>query len=109
MKFVSLSTRDKLAKFIIEIKILVARGTGYLSILNTALLIFLVVDRSSKWAIPAAIGTLFLFTFIGYVEIHWLRGAEREATRSFELNPLFMEMKRKVDELHATHATWGDS
>lgn len=100
----------KLRNIFIEGKILISRSTGYLAIFNTGMILFLFLgDLKTKGYIDWDLGnnliliytgTMILFIGLGAIEVYLIKGTQREAHRSFELNPLFMDMKNKVDYLY---------
>jgi len=102
-------------EFFVNIKVYVNRTAGYLSIINSGMIIFLVLAKLKEAGIadfelsqyyPAIfISTMLLVTLIGFLEVKLMGGWKRESSIAFNVCPEFVEMKRKIDELYEKEMT----
>lgn len=103
----------KIRDFIVEIKILIGRSTGYLTILNAGMLAFVFIESFKEyisrfgWYLPEWISPPFIFfaslfacVLGGAIEVYWMKGITRESQRGFELTPYYVDMKAKIDEMY---------
>ena len=101
---------NKFVRYLMNAKVYLTRSTGYLTLFNSAMILFLLLekvndkeifhfDTSSSFLIIAIFGILFLI-FIGWVETEVFKGAHEEFMKRFELNPYEMEIKSKIQEIH---------
>lgn len=85
------------------IKFCMARTTGYLSLINSAMLLLLVMDKFGisvrTYAIPIyVLGAISLF-LIGYVEVKYFKGQQEESKLLYEYSPyamLMLENQKKI-------------
>ena len=74
------------------------------------MILFLTLSRLKETGlIHFDIGRYFIVVYVlgiiglillGYLEIYILKGLKEEQRKNFELNPMFMEMKEKIDYLY---------
>lgn len=102
-------TLSKIRNKILFIKQYIGRATGYLSLINSGMLLFLFLNKlkesglisfnTEKYYVPIVIlGSLILITF-GWVDFTFLRGIQEEAKIGFELNPYYVEMRNNIREI----------
>lgn len=101
---------SKIIDSVLRGKIYMVRTTSYISLLNSGMLLFLFLvslkERGSisfevdNWFFPIMVGGFFVFLFIGWAEVKFFRGLQREGIIGFRYNPELMNLKTKVDEIH---------
>lgn len=95
---------------IIAAKIMINRSLGYVSLVNAGMVLFLTLTKLRELGyINFDLSDNFFFIYfggvavliiMGYVEIRLVKGLSEESRRNFEQNPMFMDMKKKLDELY---------
>ena len=103
----------KLRDLFFQWKLYFLRGSSYLSLINTGMiLIILLIQLKDKGIIDLDIsryivylyfGGVAVLTLIGWIEIKIVKGIQKEARLGFGLNPDFVAMKKMVEEIHANH------
>jgi len=102
-------------EFFVNIKVYVNRTAGYLSIINSGMIIFLVLAKLKEAGIAdfdisqyypiIFVTTMLLVTLIGFLEVKLMGGWKRESSIAFNVCPEFVEMKKKIDELYEKEMT----
>jgi len=97
------------AKFI-EFRIYYSRSIGYVSLINSGMILFLTLAKLKevgiiKWDITDSFLLVYVVGFIGLLLFGWLeikvfKGFQKESDRNFALTPSFVEMKEKLNYLY---------
>lgn len=96
--------KDLVRKFrekFIRLKVMVNRTKSYVALAQTVMLIFLVLDALDikEYTVPAVIIGSLLIIIFGYIEIKYFGGFQEEKNYKASINPYFMRIERKLDEL----------
>lgn len=86
------------------------RTNTYLTLINAGMILFLFLNTLKekgvinfdldKYFVPILItGIMFLF-LIGWVDIRFFKGIQEESKISFSLQPPFVDMRNKINEIH---------
>ena len=97
----------KLRSKIVHSKLFVQRSLGYIAILNSGMILFLVLSRLENykidikletWFIPIFVCTIFLMVFFGYLEdkLGFYTEESRAHTRR---NPTLTEINKRLDRI----------
>ncbi len=95
---------EKIRSKLIMAKIYITRSTGYMSLVNSLLLIlvFLKVNENvelQKYMYLIVIGWVALLVFIGWLEINVGKVLQIEAEKIFYLQKPFAEMKQDITNI----------
>lgn len=90
----------------ISFKYYLVRGTSYLSLINTGMILVLfLMGLQDKGVIDLDIGTytpiffvlgLAAIGFMGWFEVEVIKGTQKENTLSFDRSPPFVELKKEI-------------
>ncbi len=110
MKQIVKSLAEMIMTTIAKCKIYISRTTGYLGILNTGMLLYLLlVNLKDKGYIevdlnglffPLVVFCLIAFLTIGWIETRFFKGLQKEATFGFSLSPPMVEMSNKISYVY---------
>jgi len=83
-------------RFLMYVKFCMSRTIGYLSIVNSAMILLLLLDNFGvdvkTYAIPIyVVGFIGLF-ILGFIEVKFFQGQQEESMIAFERSPYSMEM-----------------
>lgn len=94
---------------LVDIKIYIARTMGWIGMVNSLMLVFLVIERLSKiGVVNADLGNTIIFViilwfcvliFLGWVEVKKIKAPHLEAEKMLEFNPPFKFMYDKIKEM----------
>lgn len=96
----------KLRDFLIQIKVYMGRTSSYISMVNTAMILFLFLSNLEKynididirnWIIPIFIVGVSGMLLFGYLEYKFFYGQEQKTTQS--KSPYFKEMLNRLDRI----------
>jgi len=98
---------ERLVVFAVDCKIWLGRASGYVSMLNTGLLLVLVLGKLQEyginislkeWGVPIYVATMLLFMAIGYVDQRF--GVFKfETSRVQRQNPEIQEIRKDIAEM----------
>jgi hypothetical protein len=97
------SLRNKLVRS----KLFIQRALGYIAILNSGMILFLVLSRLENynmdirletWFIPIFLGTILLMVLFGYFEDR-LGFFEEETSEANKRNPALVSINRRLDNI----------
>ncbi len=97
-------TLEKIRSKLIMAKIYISRSTGYMSLVNSLLiiLVFLKVNENEvlqEYMYLIVIGWVILLIFIGWLEINVGKVLQIEAEKIFYLQKPFAEMKQDITDI----------
>jgi len=94
----------------INLKIYYSRSIGYVSLINSGMILFLTVTKLKEmgiinWSIGQSFFWVYIFgvvglVLIGWIEVKYFKGMNIESKRNFELTPPMVEMKQRIDYLY---------
>ncbi len=84
-------------------KVFVGRASGWMSLINTAMIILVLLKvqdnpNLSKFTVPLILGWMCLLFFFGWFDIRVMKGTQAESERSFVLQPPLVRIGDNVLE-----------
>lgn len=94
-------------------KLYISRSVTYLSIINSGMILFLFLSRLKEkgvisWSLEnyiiliVFVGLLILL-LVGWIEINFMKGFEKENEIGFTFTPQYVDMKEKIDKIYELH------
>lgn len=97
--------KEWLRNRLMYLKFCMSRTIGYVSIINSGMLLYLVLSERVDWGleeffIPIFALGFFSIALLGWIEIKYFKGYDEETRIAFIRNPLMMDVRNKVYEIN---------
>ncbi len=101
---------SRIRKKLLYMKQYLGRTVAYIGLINAGMLLFLFLTKLKesgtisfeidKYIVPLVFLGLIILIFIGWFDVHVLRGMQEENIISFELNPRLVIMDEKINQIN---------
>jgi len=102
--------RNKITNILMNIKVYWGRTTTYLALTNSAMILYLTLNRLEdngmipfqvdKYIAQIIILGVFVLILVGFIETKLLGANQEEKSINFNLTPEFVEMKSKIEKIY---------